>query len=75
MTQPFGSHSNSAFTYSVGLGIDVNIAEHWRLGAGYRFLDLGGASLGVSGLQSGTRTISNSHIHANELLLQVSFVG
>lgn len=75
MTQPFGNHTTKSFTYSAGLGVDVNIAEHVRFGAGYRFVDLGNASLGTTSLQNGTNTISNSHLYTNELLAQISYVG
>ncbi len=75
MTQPFGNHATRSLTYSAGLGVDVNITEHVRLGAGYRFVDLGNASLGVTPLQTGTSTISSTHLHTNELLLQISYVG
>ena len=75
MIQPFGNHSTRSFTYSVGFGVDVNITEHLRLGAGYRFADLGNASLDVTPLQTGTNTISNTHLHTNELLAQITYVG
>ena len=75
MTEPFSSHSTKAFTYFAGLGLDVDVGEHLRAGAGYRFLDLGQASLGMTPLQDSTNTISHSHLHANEFLAQLTFVG
>ncbi len=75
MTQPFANHSNTSLTYSAGLGFDVDITEHWRLGAGYRFVNLGNVNLGTTPLQSSTGTISNSHIYTNELLAQISYLG
>jgi opacity protein-like surface antigen len=75
MTQAFGSHSSRSFTYSVGLGIDVDLQEHLRVGVGYRFVDLGNARLGTTPLQSDNSTISNTHLHTNEFLAQFSYVG
>ena len=75
MTQPFGNHTTTSLTYAAGFGVDVNITQHWLIGAGYRFVNLGNASLGTTPLQSGTQTISNSHINANELLALLSYVG
>jgi len=75
MAQPFDNHTTSAFTYSIGIGADVDVAEHWRLGAGYRFVDLGKACLGVSPLQSSTETICSTHMNANEILVQISYLG
>lgn len=75
MGQPFAGQTAHAFTYTVGLGADVDISEHLRFGGGYRFINLGSASLGPTPLQSGTNTISNKQIHANEFLVQLSYVG
>jgi opacity protein-like surface antigen len=75
MTQSFADHSTSSFTYTVGFGVDVDMTDHVRLGAGYRFMDLGNASLGVSSLQTGNNTLSNSHLYTNEVLAQLSLVG
>ena len=75
MTQPFGNHSTKSFTYSVGFGVDADITKHLRLGAGYRFANLGNASLGVTSLQTGTHTISNANLYTNELLAQISYIG
>lgn len=75
MSQPFTSHTTHSFTYLAGLGIDVDLGEHLRAGAGYRFADLGNASLGVTPLQSSSNTISHTHLHTNEFLAQLSYVG
>lgn len=75
MSMPFGNHTNKTFTFSLGLGVDVNLSEHIRIGAGYRFVDLGSAALGTTPLETGNQTITNPDIHANELLAQVSFIG
>ncbi len=75
LTPPFGNHTTNAFSYSLGLGIDLDITNHWRLGLGYRFVDLGSASLGVTPSQIGTHTISNTPIYVNEVLLRISFLG
>lgn len=75
MTQPFANHLSRSLTYSVGFGIDVDLTEHVRLGAGYRFADLGNANLGITPLQSSTNKISNTHLYTNEVLAQLEFVG
>lgn len=75
MTELFNSHTTKAFTYTAGLGVDVDIAEHLRVGAGYRFVGLGNASLGASPLQDGTNTISHTQLHANELIAQITYLG
>lgn len=74
-TDPFVGHTQKSFTYSVGLGADLDIAQHLRLGAGYRYVSLGSASLGQSPLQINTNTISNSHLNTNEFLVQLSYLA
>ena len=75
MTEAFGDHTTNSFTYAAGLGVDVDIEQHLRFGLGYRFVDLGKASLGVTPLQDSMTTISHSHLHTNEFLAQLTFVG
>jgi opacity protein-like surface antigen len=75
MSPSFAGHTTKSFTYSAGIGIDVEVAEHLRVGAGYRYLNLGNASLGVTPLQADNHTMGNSHIHANEFLAQLTYIG
>lgn len=37
----FTGNDTTSFSYSLGAGFDVGISKNWRLGAGYRFSDLG----------------------------------
>jgi len=75
MSPSFAGHTTKSFTYSAGVGIDVDMAEHVRVGAGYRYVNLGNASLGVTPLQTGNHTISNSHLNTNEFLVQLTYIG
>lgn len=75
MAQGFNNRTYHSFTYQVGLGVEADLTAHWRGGVGYRFIDLGAAGLGATPLQEGSQTIKYNHLHVNELLLQLSYLG
>jgi opacity protein-like surface antigen len=74
MSQPFASKTTTNFAYMIGFGVDTDLTKLLRVGLGYRFVDLGDASLGLSPLQSGTAVIKNNHITSNEALIQISLI-
>ncbi len=75
MAQPFAGHTTQSFTYLGGIGMDIDMGKNVRMGVGYRFVNLGNASLGMTPLQSSVNTISNSHLYTNEFLLQLTIIG
>lgn len=75
MAQGFNNRIYHALTYEIGLGFDININDHVRCGAAYRFVDLGKVGLGTTPLQNSTQTITYNHLHMNEFLVQLSYVG
>ncbi|MFI4919512.1 MAG: outer membrane protein [Legionellales bacterium] len=74
MTQPFANTKTSVFSYSLGLGVDMELTQHVRLGLNYRWSQLGKASLGKTPLQDGTTTITHAHLPTNEFLLEVGYL-
>lgn len=75
MTQGFDDKTYHAFTYEVGLGLDIDISTHLRFGIAYRYLDLGKAGLGTTPLQETDQMITFNHLHGHEIVAQLSFVG
>lgn len=75
MAQGFNNHTYHSFTYQVGLGLEADLTQHLRLGGGYRYVDLGKAGLGTTPLQDSSTTIQYQHLHVNEFLLQLSYLG
>lgn len=73
-TPPFSNHSQTSFTWGVGAGVDYNLNQQVRLGVGYQFADLGGASLGQTTAQTTTQSLSLSHLYANQLRFQVTIL-
>lgn len=66
-TRNYTSHTNNAFSYSLGIGVDIDMGSEFRVGAGYRFTNLGEVKLGgarIDGVgQSGTLIQSSLDVH------------
>ncbi len=75
-TRSYQNHTSSAFAYKVGVGIDMDVVQHARLGLTYRFSGLGRADLGSATI-NGTAvsaTLNQSSLFANEILIQLTYV-
>ena len=71
---PFSNHSQTSFSYGVGLGAEYTVNSHVRLGLGYQFADLGGTSLGFTADETTTATLSLSHLYTNQLRFQLTYL-
>lgn len=47
-TTAYGDSRNTTVVYVAGAGIEYDLAAHWRIGLGYRFINLGQTALGKS---------------------------
>ena len=75
-TREYKDNTQSSFTYLVGIGFDVDIANYLRLGLGYRFSNLGTVKLGKAMIDTSSvaSTLSQDHIQVNEIIAQLTFV-
>ncbi len=75
-TRKYHNNNATAFSYIAGVGVDVDIIEHLRLGVGYRYAQLGTVTLGSARIDTTrvTGTLSQSHLYLNEALVQLTFV-
>ena len=75
-TRQYDDYWNYSFTYSLGVGMDVDVTRNMRLGLGYRFADLGAASFSYATINNVkvTGSLSQSHIYTNQLLAQLTWV-
>lgn len=69
---PFTTHTKSSFAWGAGAGLDMDIDNHLRLGAGYQFADLGKASFGRSAAQLTSQTINLNHLYSHQLRFQLT---
>lgn len=81
LTPTFQNRSQIKFAYALGAGVDASISEHIRLGLGYRFTDLGKASLknGVVMINNNALTtaftLETQRMYVNQLIAQVSYLS
>ena len=75
-TREYKANDTYTFAYRVGLGIDMELTQHSRLGVAYRFADLGQVSLGAANIDSirVSGTLSQSHFYLNEMLIQYMYL-
>jgi opacity protein-like surface antigen len=71
---PFGSQTTTAFTYTVGVGLQHALNNHWFVGVGYEFADWGQTSLSAAAGQVSNGGLNLNHIDTNELQFSLSFV-
>jgi opacity protein-like surface antigen len=69
----FTSTTTTAFTYTLGLGIQRTINEHWRAGVGYEFADWGKNQLGAASGQTQGRGLLLNHFYTNGIQLSLHY--
>lgn len=72
-TVSFLSNTTTAMPYSVGAGLQAMLNQHWQVGVGYEFADLGKSKLGVNGLTL-IQGPYLDHFYTNELLFSLSYL-
>ena len=81
LTPEFNNQSKTQFSYSVGLGVDVEVNTKIRAGLGYRY-----SNFGKSSLENGTVIfesyqssvpfgLDSRNNYANQLIARISYVG
>ncbi len=69
----FEDHTYTAFTYTLGLGLEVAVIDDMRVGLGYQFSDLGKVSLGDFNQGNLGATLMNDHTPTQELVFLLSY--
>lgn len=70
----FSANTETAFTYSLGLGLQRAINQNWFAGVGYEFSDWGKSRLGRAEGQTVNKGPSLNHLYTNGVLLRLSYV-
>lgn len=71
----FANKTKTAFTYTVGAGVQKTINEHWQLGVGYEFADWGHSELGRAFGQSLNSGLQLDHLYTNGVLLNITYLS
>lgn len=70
----FGSHTKTAFTYTVGVGIQKALTNQLAAGIGYEFADWGKAKLSRAPGQTLNSGLSLNHVYTSQLQFSLSYV-
>lgn len=75
-TRIYKDNTQTSFTYTMGVGMDVDVMDHLRLGVSYRYADLGQVRLGRATIDTTGvgGTLSQTHLFASEILAQATIV-
>jgi opacity protein-like surface antigen len=74
-TPEYKDNTETSFSYSFAVGIDYDMTDYLRLGLGYRFTDLGKASLEKAYLDTTElhHSIEKHHLYNQEIMLQLTY--
>ena len=71
----FNSHTKTAFSYTLGTGIQKALNEYWQVGIGYEFADWGKSNLSAAYGQSINSGLQLNHLYTNQLQFSVSYTA
>lgn len=74
-TPDFSSRRQTAFTYTVGAGVQKALNEHWQIGVGYEFADWGKNSLGRADGQTLNSGLGLNHFYTNGVLFNLTYLA
>lgn len=69
----FSSKTETAFTYTLGAGVQRILNQHWQVGIGYEFADWGQSGLGRASGQTLNSGISLNHLYTNGFLFNLTY--
>ncbi|MDI9819845.1 MULTISPECIES: outer membrane protein [unclassified Legionella] len=71
----FTNNTKTAFTYTLGAGLQKALTECWQVGIGYEFADWGKSQLGRSAGQTLNQGLSLNHLYTHGVLLNVTYIA
>lgn len=71
----FTNHTQTAFSYTLGVGGQKKVTDHWEMGIGYEFSDWGRSELGPTKGQTINTGLSLHHLYTNGFLLNVTYIA
>ena len=71
----FEDHTKTAFTYTLGAGVQKPISEHWQMGVGYEFADWGKSGLNRAPAQTLNTGLALNHLYTNSVLFNLTYIA
>ena len=76
LTMPnFASHTETSFTYTLGIGLQKALNPHWQVGVGYEFADWGQSQLNRALDQTLSSGLSLNHLYTNGVLFNLTYLA
>nr|HAT8715066.1 outer membrane beta-barrel protein [Legionella jordanis] len=72
---PFGNNDQSAFTYSLGAGLDMPVTDNFQIGIGYEFLNWGKTQLAPAWGQTTNSVLSLSNLYTQQFLINFTYLA
>lgn len=71
----FTNRTKTAFTYTLGAGLQTAIDDHWQAGVGYEFADWGKSELGRAAGQTLNSGLKLNHLYTNGVIFNLTYVA
>ena len=71
----FQSNTVTSFIFTIGVGVQKTLNDHWSAGLGYEFADWGQTQLSRSAGQTLNNGLSLSNLYVNGLLFNISYTA
>lgn len=71
----FRSNTQTAFTYTISVGVQKQIDQNWQVGVGYEFADWGKSSLGRAAGQTLNTGLTLDHLYTNGVSVNLTYVS
>lgn len=68
----FSNQTQTAFTYTLGVGVQKSLNAHWQVGVGYEFADWGNSQLGFAADQTLNGGLALNHLYTNGVLFNLT---
>jgi opacity protein-like surface antigen len=71
----FTDYTKTAFTYTLGAGVQKPLNDHWQVGAGYEFADWRKSELDRAFGQTLNTGLTLNHVYTNGVLFNLTYVA
>lgn len=71
----FTDHTQTAFTYTLGAGVQKQLTANWQVGIGYEFAAWGKSHLGRATGQTLNSGLALDHVYTNGVLANLTYVA
>lgn len=71
----FKRHTEIAFSYTLGIGVEKSLTSHWQAGVGYEFSDWGRSKLNRAEGQTLHSGLRLNHLYNNGVLFNITYLA